>query len=154
LKTALSVVGEMKNQNLLDSFENGGKLDAFRHIFTMAFLSQNISVKKLSVLGKAHEKGNYLQFTQGKLEYGELPDSVSCEMDLLNNEIGFELGVKFKKVDLDSLRNIVLAAIRTGSAWMIKRNSKGEYLKCDDSILRISEWKGMWGIPKCLTKSR
>src|ERR1700747_2369512 len=41
-KRALLVVNEVKEKKLLDQYENGGQLDAFRHAYTMALLSQKI----------------------------------------------------------------------------------------------------------------
>lgn len=73
----LATYNEVKDKKLLDAFENGGKLDAFRHVFAMSYFSKYISVKKLRKLGRAHEKGNYLQYLKGKNdEGGELPDSL------------------------------------------------------------------------------
>src|ERR1700739_3601539 len=57
-----AVYKEVKQQRLLDTFENGGKLDAFRHTFAMAYFSKYVHTAKLRKLGKAHEKANYWQF--------------------------------------------------------------------------------------------
>ena len=50
----------------LDSFSNGGKLDAFRHVFFMAAFTQKVKVKKIRALGFAHEKGNRYNAFKGK----------------------------------------------------------------------------------------
>jgi hypothetical protein len=147
---ALLVVTELKEKKLPDQFSNGGKLDAFRHAYTMAFLAQKIPVRKLRKLGKAHEKGNYLDFKKGILENGELPDSLSSVMDLLNNEVGFETGRSNKKLSADSLKIIVLEKINGGRAYFMKRNEKGNYLSCDGKEILLEEWKGKWYVPKCL----
>src|ERR1700752_5540674 len=47
-----AVYDGVKKQSLPDNFENGGKLDAFRHAFAMAYFSKFVSVKKLRKLGK------------------------------------------------------------------------------------------------------
>ncbi|MGZ4100232.1 MAG: DUF6973 domain-containing protein, partial [Bacteroidia bacterium] len=71
----------------LDTFSNGGKLDAFRHVFFMAAFAQKVKTKKLRKLGIAHEKGNYQAFLHSKKEEGEIADSISTVMDLQNNEV-------------------------------------------------------------------
>ena len=152
-KKTFLTIQEVKKSNPLDQYENGGKLDAFRHIYTMAVLAQKISVKKLRRLGIAHEKGNTLYFKKNKLEQGELPDSVSCEMDLRNNEIGFELGRKNKLAQIKELEKIILGEINGGKAWIILRNDKGNYIRCDQIEINLLEWRGKWNIPKCLVRS-
>jgi hypothetical protein len=153
LPNCLSFVEQVKKQKLLDEFENGGCLDAFRHVFTMAFLSQRISVFKLRSLGIAHEKANREQFKKGILENNELPDSVSCKMDLLNNEIGFLIGDKFPELEADSLVKVVLNEINNQGAWQIKRNEKGNYVRCDGKEIQVSELGKVWEIPKCLIRT-
>jgi hypothetical protein len=150
---ALIVVQEIKKSSLLDQYENGGKLDAFRHIFTMAFLAQKINVRKLRKLGAAHEKGNRKDFEKGLLENGELPDSISCEMDLRNNEFGFSIGKELKRSSPDSLRQRVVSFVKEGKAWEILRDEKGNYLSCDNKII-ADALKKSWGIPKCLIQKK
>lgn len=147
------LIEKVKTENRLDQFENGGCLDAFRHVFTMAFLAQRIPVSKLRTLGIAHEKSNRIQFEKRILEDSEMPDSVSCQMDLLNNEIGFHLGKKNINTDMDSLVEVVINEIQHEGAWQIARSQKGNYLSCDGKELELGEWNGKWNIPKCLIKS-
>lgn len=149
---ALLIVNEVAKNNLLDKFENGGKQDAFRHVFTMAFLAQKIKIKKLRKLGIAHEKGNYLQFKKGILENAEPADSLSCEMDLRNNEIGFLIGKENKNISSDSLKKIILNKIENKFCWTMLRNEKGNYLTCEGKEIILAEWKGKWCVPKCLKK--
>jgi len=148
-----SVYNEVKKHNLLDTFSNGGKLDAFRHTFAMAYFSKYVSTKKLRKLGKAHEKGNYLQFLNGKTEDGELPDSVSSIMDLKNNEIGFSMAKEIKKLSAEEIEQKVIQRILAGGVFIIKRNNAGVYLDCDGNIISLEKIKGKWNIPKCLTTS-
>ena len=148
-----TVVESVKKENLLDQYENGGKLDAFRHIFTMAFLAQRISRNKLRSLGIAHEKGNREQFEKDMMEHGEAADSISCVMDLRNNEIGFEIGKKFRQLNADSLKHVIIHEIKSGNAWEIYRNEKGNYLQCNGTEINLLDWKGKWDIPKCLNKT-
>ena len=146
------VYQQVKQAAELDSFENGGKLDAFRHTYTMAFLARKIKPKKIHKLGIAHEKGNHLDFIKGRTEEGEWPDSVSCTMDLQNNEIGIKIAAECKvhPFDKQALKNKVIEAIKTGQACYIKRNAQGNYLSCTNEIILPEKWKGKWNVPKCL----
>jgi hypothetical protein len=149
-----TVYSEVKAQNLLDKFENGGKLDAFRHTFAMAYFSKFVSVKKLRKLGKAHEKGNYLQYVKNvNDEGGELPDSLSSVMDLKNNELGFSLAKEIKKLSVEEIKQKVIEEIKSGKAVVIKRNAEGLYVDCSGNIISRERMYKQWNIPKCLIPS-
>lgn len=154
LPKAMLIYKEVKQQKLLDTFENGGKLDAFRHTYTMAYLSRTIKVKKLRKLGKAHEKGNKLQFLKQDLEFGERPDSLAGEMDLRNNELGFCIGGKHKWLNDQELKDEVLNEIKEGKAWYLKRDQDGKYIDCEGNVLNLEDFRGKWFIPKCLIKGK
>jgi hypothetical protein len=151
-KEMYAVYDTVKKNNLLDQYSNGGKLDAFRHTFAMAYFTRFVSVKKLRKLGKAHEKGNYLDFKKGRLEDGELPDSISTAMDLKNNELGFEIGKASCKLSVEELKISVVQKINAGSAFIIRRNKEGSYLDCSGNLISEKE-KGTWKISKCLVGS-
>lgn len=153
LPKAMAIYKDVKQRKLLDTIENGGKLDAFRHIYSMAYLSRSINVKKLRNLGKAHEKGNKLLYVKQKLEFGERADSLLCEMDLLNNELGFVIGSNNKQLNDQELKEIVINEIQTGKAWYLKRNPKAQYIDCDGNVLILENFKDKWHIPKCLIKT-
>ena len=137
----------------LDNYNNGGKLDAFRHVYFMSVLSQKIKVKKLRKLGIAHEKGNYRQFKNHQNEEGERPDSLGNVMDLINNELGFKIGSENKKNSLGELKEIVITEIKNGKSVIIKRNKHGMYVECDNKIIDMQLYKGKWFVPKCLVPS-
>lgn len=143
-----------KIKTALDSFSAGGKADAFRHVFYMAAFAQKIkSTKKLQKLGLAHEKTNRRQFLRGKREDGELPDSLSSVMDLLNNDLGIAIGCANRRALLSELQDLVIDEIHKGRALIFLRNKKGEYLDCSEQPLDIRAYAGKWMIPKCLVKS-
>jgi hypothetical protein len=148
-----AIYNQPTNKTELDNYNNGGKLDAFRHVFFMAAFAQKIKVKKLRKLGIAHEKGNYHQFLKHKTEEGELPDSLSSVMDLFNNEVGLKIGFANKKINLEKLQELVIWKIKTGNAAIIKRNKQGLYVECDDKIIDMQLYKGKWFLPKCLVPS-
>jgi len=149
-RECLPLYKDLKNINEPDAFENGGKLDAFRHIFFMAAFSQKVKIRTLRKLGIAHEKGNHLNFLNNIKEDGEFADSLSNVMDLKNNELGFRIGKEFRKTDLKELKNIVTESIKKGEAVCFKRNASGGYLTCDGIEINLSDYKGQWFIPKCL----
>jgi hypothetical protein len=140
-------------QAQLDSFSNGGKLDAYRHIFYMAAFAQKVNAEKLRMLGMAHEKNNYNQFKKGGLEYGEIPDSLSTVMDLYNNELGFKLGSANKNADLQKLSRLVITEIKNGKAIVMKRKRSGTYVDCSGKEINPKLYGAKWFIPKCLVTS-
>ncbi len=146
---------QVKQQVLLDTFESGGKLDAFRHIYSMAFLAQRVAAHKLRKLGRAHEKGNWQDFIRQKSEEGERPDSLACVMDEYNNEIGLNCGKGYRRKELsaEALKTCVIQLIRTGKAWYLKRDAAGHYVGCNNEPLDLQKYKDTWAVPKCLIPS-
>lgn len=149
-KKALPLYKTIQQSSAIDKYNNGGKLDAFRHVFFMAAFAQKIKPKKILKLGIAHEKGNYINFKKAISEDGELADSLSTVMDLQNNYTGIGIGVKNKKKQLNELAGICIAAIKAGNAVYFKRSNNGEYLTCNDEMIDLSAYKNKWYIPKCL----
>jgi hypothetical protein len=140
----------VKKSKALDPLENGGKLDAFRHVYVMAYLVNYVKEEKLRKLGFAHEKGNYHQFINHQLEYSERPDSLACIMDLRNNEVGFELKKVLTCFKSDSLAKVVIEQIHQGKAWYLKRNEQKNYVSCENEVINLSFYNNNWFIPKCL----
>jgi hypothetical protein len=153
LPEAQKMLSSVKEDRLLDLNESGGKLDAFRHIYTMAFLSQKIKTKKLRKLGIAHEKGNKRLFFKGKQEFGERADSLACVMDLRNNELGFQINAENRCLKPEELKLLVLQQIRDGQAWYLKRNTKSQYVSCDGTPINMADYIGKWFLPKCLIRT-
>lgn len=149
-KKCLPYYLEVKKTGSLDTCENGGKLDAFRHAYFMAAFAQKINVKKIRKLGIAHEKGNYKRFLKGIKEDGELADSLSTVMDLHNNELGFKIGVANSKIDYKKLRDEVATQIFSGKSLFFKRNARNQYVTCNGSLIILDDFKNKWFIPKCL----
>lgn len=153
LPGAMVIYKEVAQNKVLDTLANGGKLDAFRHTYAMAFLARRISVKKLRKLGIAHEKGNKKQFLKHQTEDGERPDSLACEMDLRNNELGLLLGSGNKGLNDAELKLLVITAIKEGKAWYLKRNGRFKYVNCSNEALKIEFYSQKWYVPKCLIKT-
>lgn len=134
-------------------FKNGGKADAFRHMFYMAAFAQKINSSTVLALGRAHEKGNYRQFLKGKTEDGERPDSLGCVMDLHNNQQGVILGSVHKKETPEQLAELVVAHLAAGKALVVLRRRDGTYLNCKREVINLTDYAGKWFVPKCLVPS-
>jgi hypothetical protein len=143
-----------KNGVLKDG--NGGQLDAFRHAYWMALLVQEIPAHKAGQLGRAHEKGNYLQWKKGKLEDNAIPDSASSEMDLRNNAAGITIGEAFKSDTSAAKRSLaeqVLDQLRQGKLTIVHKDADGNLLDCDGQPVKLPPGKRPWNIPACLVPS-
>lgn len=144
---------EVAKDPVLDQDENGGQVDAFRHAYWMALLSQRIKAKKALKLGKAHERGNHISFKRGEYEEGAPPDSMGSVMDLYNNCIGSEIGRNNKKIKEEELKQLVLRSIFQGNMRILKKDPKGNYLDCSGKIIDLVSYRGKWSVPKCLVGS-
>jgi len=147
------VSDSIKKTNLLDGDASGGQVDAFRHAYWMARLNQELGKCAAKSLGKAHERENEKQFKKRKLEDGILPDKSSKEMDLFNNNIGLSLTSKREKISKNAIIYRVTNAVLEGKMKIIKKDKKGNFLTCENSLITASELKGKWENNKCLIPS-
>jgi hypothetical protein len=138
---------------LPDSFDKGGKLDAFRHVFYMSVFTQKSRVKAVRKLGKAHERANLRNFKKNKEELGDLADEIFSEMDLFNNEVGFLIGPANKKASTQAIIEIVLQTIADGKAKIILRNCQGIYVGCEQLTPVSSGVRIVPSNKKCLVPS-
>lgn len=139
--------------NLLDGDASGGQVDAFRHAYWMARLHQEIGKSAAKSLGKAHEKENYLMYKNNEKEHENVPDAISSEMDLFNNEQGLLLTSKDRNNSKNGLIFRVVNAIHQGKMKILKKNQKGQFLTCDGKIIANEDLKGKWKNNKCLIDS-
>lgn len=139
--------------NLLDKDISGGQVDAFRHALWMATLRIKIGKYAAKSLGKAHERANYKTFKKRKLEDGILPDKASKEMDLFNNKIGLTFSKKGDSISVKSLIYKISNAILKGELKVIKKDSLGNYLTCNNRIITVQELRNTWKNKKCLVSS-
>ena len=152
-KKALSATEWVMQDTTLDGDPSGGQVDAFRHAFWMALLAQKMCWRKALRLGQAHEKGNYCDFKKGKMENGQLPDSMASVMDLFNNKEGAAIGCRNPQMPEDSLRQVVISSILQGKMRIILKNPEGKALTCDGIPIVWEKYKGCWQIPTCLVNS-
>jgi Domain of unknown function (DUF6973) len=150
---AREVSKELLTDPLFDGDENGGQIDAFRHGYWMALLSQHMCWKQARSLGRAHEKGNYKAFKKGQLEEGLLADSAGSAMDLYNNAVGLQIGRSGKNIAVEELKGAVKDSVLAGKMKVIRKNAAGLALDCDGQVIDTAIYKGRWVIPKCLVGS-
>tara|TARA_R110001592_G_scaffold53528_3_gene164109 strand:- start:396 stop:1007 length:612 start_codon:yes stop_codon:yes gene_type:complete len=134
---------------LLKGVGNGDQVDAFRHTYWMASLTQTIGQRKAKRLGIAHEKGNKRDFKKGNKEEGSLPDKISTEMDLFNNAVGLKIGANTS----ENLIIKVVEEVKKGSCKIIKTDEQGNFLDCEGDIIPSESLKGKWENKKCLVWS-
>lgn len=124
----------------------------------MALLVQEIPAARARHLGDVHEAGNYWTYRHRKTEDGVLPDSMATVMDLANNETGITIGIALRKntngtVNTMQVVAAVTDAVISGKCIQLRRDSTGNFVRCDGRVLQTEEWKGKWNIPKCLEPS-
>lgn len=147
------ITDSLHKEGIPDRDPSGGKLDAFRHSFWMATLTEKIGVRKTLSLGRAHEKGNYRDFKRNRFEEGEIPDKAASEMDLFNNKIGAEIGSALKGTNEKFVVDSVLKAIAMGRMLIVLKDSLGR--ACDSLLNPIPEYElhGKWITPRLLVPS-
>ncbi len=148
----LYITDSIRRTNSLDNYTSGGKIDAFKHSFWMARLSQSIGEGAALSLGKAHEKGNFQDFKKGQKEDGEIPDLPASEMDEFNNKFGAKLYKENPNLTKNELIIELLRSIDEGKLRILKRSPEGAYLNCKgEPIVKKNEI--IWESEKCLVPS-
>ena len=135
--------------------KNGGQLDAFRHAYWMALMIEaGLPEKTVRTIGEKHEKGNYVEFKKGKLEDNSRADSMACVMDMRNNEVGIAIGKEFTSGDKSiSLIRSLIIQVWSGKLFIFLKNPSGDYFDCNDNVIDLKKYEGVWSIPKCLVSS-
>lgn len=152
-KETNKVSDSIAKTNVLDGDKSGGQVDAFRHAYWLARLSQEIGERAARSLGKAHEKENYLAFKKSALEDGIVPDEISSEMDLHNNEQGLKIISENNSLSRKALIDKIVTAIQEGKMKIIKKDKKGNFLTCKGAKIDKKTLKGKWKNNKCLVNS-
>ncbi len=143
----------MQVNSVIGKDNNGGKLDAFKHSYWMARLTQGIGKRAAFRLGKAHEKGNYQTYQRRRLEDGLLPDKPSTDMDLYNNNIGIKVGSIFKKASKKVLMHTLIDSLRNGKLRVLNKDKNGNFLDCQHKSIPLDSLKNKWDTKKCLIPS-
>ena len=152
-KEARQKADSIANTSTLDGDKNGGQVDAFRHSYWQARLTQTIGKRASYKLGKAHEKGNYIYYKRHKLEDGTIPDKVSTDMDLFNNDVGISITSENKGLSKTEIENLLIKKIKAGELKIIAKNKNGNFLDCKGEIIESGSLKAKWENNKCLVNS-
>lgn len=128
----------------LDNDFVGGWADAFRHTFWMARSTQALGRRRAYSLGRAHERGNYQTFRRQGTEDGAVQDHAATRMDLLNNDIGIDLGLRLSVASVGEVQDSVLRLIHAGALYRIKKDAQGNSLDADDHVIPAQNWLGSW----------
>jgi len=144
---------EMEADSLLDRDADGGQVDAFRHAYWMARMSQEMCPHKALTLGRAHERGNYRDFKKHRSGEEQFSDSAAGAMDLFNNKKGIETGRENKKLEAPALKMLIRKKILGGEMKIILKDADGRSLDCDRNIIDMNKYKGRWNVPRCLVNS-
>ena len=152
-KEARVKADSIANTTTLDGDKNGGQVDAFRHSYWQARLTQGIGKRASYKLGKAHEKGSYIYYKRHKLEDGTIPDKISSDMDLYNNKVGASIVFRREELTKKEIEAEVIKLIKNGIMKIIAKDKKGNFLDCDGNIIEKETLKGKWENNKCLVNS-
>jgi len=146
-KYAMHITDSLENAHVLHD-RSGGQLDAFKHAFWMAVLSQEFKPKKVYKLGLAHERFNFRQVKKAKGG----GDKAASDMDLWNNKVGIDMGYVNRNISKDSLISLIVSAVKSGKMRIIKKNSRGDSLDKNNQLIDNSTLK-TWENPRCLVAS-
>ena len=146
------VSDSLSKLNVLDGDKAGGQIDAFRHAYWMAKLQTELGKCAANSLGKSSEKGNYRSYKKNRKEDSILPDKMSSEMDLFNNNIGLTFSKKNDGRSVIGLQYKIINAILEGEMKVMKKDEKGNFLSCNGDILHLVQLK-KWENSKCLISS-
>lgn len=152
-REARSISKEMEQDALLDHDADGGQVDAFRHSYWMARLSQEMCRRKALSLGKAHEKGNYIDFKKKNTGEEIFSDSIAGAMDLYNNKTGSDIGTKNKMLTKEELQILVRTKILAGEMKIIRKDASGNSVDCSGNVIDLKQYSGKWNVPRCLVNS-
>ena len=143
----------MESDSLLDKDADGGQVDAFRHAFWMGRLAQKMNWRKVNRLGKAHERGNFLDFKKQRTGEETFSDSIAGAMDLFNNNIGIDAGRNNKSLSAEEMKMLIVKKILGGEMKIISKDEHGTSLDCEKHPVDLKFYKGKWNIPRCLVNS-
>ena len=82
-----------------------------------------------------------------------MPDEPSSQMDFLNNDVGIQIGKENQLASPSDITQIIKEQILAGKLFILKKNKKGDFLKCNGELILPEEIKGKWETPKCIIES-
>lgn len=150
---AKEVADSLKGSKALDKDMNGGQLDAFRHAYWMALMTQTFSFKAAMKMGEAHEKSNKAMFFKLTTNENRMMDKPSCKMDLINNLLGYQFGKNNASLTEKELINALINEAQRGGLVVLKKHHSGQYLDEFGCIIPEIEWLNKWQNRKVLIAS-
>ena len=135
----LKTMDSLNRENFLGGNTEGGKFDAFRHIYWTYSLTKEIGEEKTRRVGEIYE--NYNRYIFNNSDYSGY-DSVSMAMDLFNNEIGIEL--EKSKIADSLIFNEITNIIFLGKAKIVKKNTLEQSLDENDNVIPEEKKKKKW----------
>ncbi|MDR1793099.1 MAG: RHS repeat-associated core domain-containing protein [Bacteroidales bacterium] len=108
-------IGESANKD-------GSPQNAIRHTLWQAMMASNLGAKHATRVGAAHEDNNAVDITQRTFSSLLEADKV---VDLLNNQIGREIGKKNKGATNKELAGEVMKEYRDNGLWTASENKNG-----------------------------
>ena len=148
-------VSEKLSQNpFLDADGRGGQIDAFRHAYWMALLTQELNARRAWRLGYDHEKGNKLDHLNNKGTTSRwLPTEKDCTMDMFNNDAGIAIGLKYPDATREEMKNIIISKLLKGHFIILKKDDHGYLLDCAGNKINRDHYFHSWENPVCLVPS-
>jgi len=147
------ITDSIAKAGIIGNDNNGGRLDAFKHSYWMARLTQGIGKRAALSLGEAHEKGNYKTYKKRQLEDAVVPDKASTEMDLHNNSVGARTGSFNKNTQGKKLILMLLDSLEAGKLRVLYKDDQGNFLDCQHQKIPLDSLRSQWHTPKCLVPS-
>jgi hypothetical protein len=143
--------------DILDGIISGGQTDAFRHGLWMIMLCQRLGPQKAYDIGYAHEKGGKWRFEKGQTEHGLPADSMDMVMDLINNQLGIELALKWKErgqnPGMPEIISVLKQHIESGKFKVLLNDRKGNFYTCGQRFISGKKESKSWSSEKCLVPS-
>lgn len=150
-RISLEVIATMDSlniKNFLGGNSEGGLFDAFRHIYWMYCLANELGSSRAERLGEIYENyDKWLFDVKKQKDY----DQAGMDMDLFNNHLGILLS---DSLIADSLVfNEIQNILNSGKAKVIKKNQNAESLDINGYIIPDSLWKNQWYNDRVLINS-
>ncbi len=120
-KTASNFEVNLRNKAGLRGGSEGDQGNAYRHAIWQAMLTNEFGENQAQRIGNAHEDNITTNMNQRYFAKKGLADQM---VDLLNNEIGREIGKENKGTDNRKLAEAVLKEYRQNGLWIVSEDEK------------------------------
>jgi len=104
--------------------DEGSQNGAFRHVLWQAKIAAEFGVSTAAEAGNAHEENPFVNLAQRKFTSLSEADQT---VDLLNNQIGREIGSKNEFKDMAEMANLVLEEYHENGLYVANKTRDGKY---------------------------